>query len=234
MGDLVTYSLADSIATIAMDDGKVNALSPEMLVALNEAFDQAADDKAIVILTGRPGVFSAGFHLPTLTGGGVESVDLLLGGFELSYRLLSFPTPVVVASTGHALAMASFLLLSGDYRIGADTDSKVGANEVAIGMVMPATAIEICRYRLAPAHFHRAVITAEIYRPAAAVEAGFLDAVVPESELAAAALDVAARLAKIDMTAHAHTKHRARQQMLAAMRVGMEADRTSMREALGV
>jgi enoyl-CoA hydratase len=234
VGELVAYELAESIATVTMDDGKVNALSLPMLAELNAAFDRAVADGATVVFTGRPGVFSAGFHLPTLTGGGEDSVELLIGGFELSYRLLSFPTPVVIAATGHALAMASFLLLSADYRLGPDTDSKIGANEVAIGMTMPFTAVEICRYRLAPAHFHRAVITAEIYRPASAVEAGFLDRVVPVAEVAAAAQEVAVRLSSLDASAHRHTKLRAREQMLAAMRAGIETDGASMRGALGV
>ncbi|MGH9169851.1 MAG: crotonase/enoyl-CoA hydratase family protein [Acidimicrobiales bacterium] len=234
MTELVAYELAQSIATITMDDGKVNALSMTMLAEVNRALDRAVDDKATVVFTGRPGVFSAGFHLPTLTGGGQDSLDLLMGGFELSYRLLSFPTPVVIAATGHALAMASFLLLSADYRIGPDTESKIGANEVSIGMTMPATAVEISRYRLAPAHFHRAVITAEIYRPASAVEAGFLDRVVPLAELGAASGEVAVRLAGLDMAAHAHTKLRARRQMLDAMRAAIDADRAAMRAALGL
>src|SRR5580692_4984076 len=44
MSELVSYAAADGIATIAMDDGKVNVLSLEMLAAINKAFDQAESD----------------------------------------------------------------------------------------------------------------------------------------------------------------------------------------------
>jgi enoyl-CoA hydratase len=74
----------DSVATITMDDGKVNALSLQMLTELNAALDRAAADRAVVVLTGRPGVFSAGFDLPVLRAGGSAAFAMLRAGFELS------------------------------------------------------------------------------------------------------------------------------------------------------
>ena len=58
MSGPVTYELKDSVATITMDDGKANAMSLPMLSALNAALDRAVADRAIVVLTGRPGIFS--------------------------------------------------------------------------------------------------------------------------------------------------------------------------------
>jgi enoyl-CoA hydratase len=224
MADLVTYGLNDSVATIVMDDGKVNAISRRMLAELNAALDRAVADEAIVVLTGRPGVFSAGFDLKELSAGGATTREVLNGGFRLAERLLSFPTPVVIACTGHAMAMGVFLVLSGDYRVGADGPYKIVANEVAIGLTMPHTAIEICRARLAPAHFHRAVINAEIYTPVRAVPAGFLDEVVPAADLEHAARDTAARLGALNLPAHKATKLRARSDALKALRRAIELD----------
>jgi enoyl-CoA hydratase len=229
MNELATYSLRESIGTIVMDDGKMNVLSPRMLAELNAALDRATADRAVVVLSGRAGVFSAGFDLKVLTAGGNDALDMLRAGFELAERLLSFPTPVVIACSGHALAMGVFLLLTGDYRIGADGPHKIGANEVAIGLTMPRAAVEICRQRLAPAHFQRAVISAEIYAPAEAVAAGFLDRVVSGDELSSAAAETAARLVKLDMAAHAATKRRAREETLQALRAAIEADQAELR-----
>ena len=228
MSDIVTLELKESIATIRMDDGKVNVISPAMVAGLNAALDQAKADRATVILTGREGMFSAGFDLRVLTAGGPTAIDLLFSGFELAERLLSFPTPVVIACPGHAVAMGVFLLLSGDYRIGAAGPFRIQANEVAIGLPMPAAAIEICRQRLAPAHFNRAVILAEAYSPDDALVAGFVDRVVQPAELREAAREVAAQLGKLNMTAHAASKLRAREQVLAAIRAGIEADRAAL------
>jgi enoyl-CoA hydratase len=220
----VRYRLEDAIATITMDDGKVNALSPLMLSELDRALDRAADDGAVVTLTGRPGVFSAGFDLGVLVAGGRAGRDMLLAGFELGERLLSFPAPVVIACTGHALAMGVFLVLSADYRLGATGDHKIGANEVAIGLTMPAFGIEICRQRLGPSFFHRAVINAEVFSPDEAVAAGFLDGVVPTPDLPAVARGVAGQLGGLDRESHTATKLRAREVSLKAIRSAIEAD----------
>lgn len=221
---LVTYQGETSVATIVMDDGKANVMSPQMIAELNAALDRAASDRAVVLLTGRQGMFSGGFDLRVLTGGGPDAIAMLQGGFELAERLLSFPTPVVVACTGHAVAMGAFLVLSADYRFGAAGAYKITANEVAIGLTMPPAAIEICRQRLAPTHFNRAVILAEVYAPDTAVEAGFLDRVVQPAELQQAARSAAEALSKLDMNAHAATKLRARDHALKAIRSAIEAN----------
>ena len=59
MTELVSYELKDGVATIAISNGKANALSQEVFEGLNAALDRAEQDKAVVILTGQPGVFSA-------------------------------------------------------------------------------------------------------------------------------------------------------------------------------
>lgn len=228
---LVTTTLEDGIATIAMDDGKANVLSPVMQGELNAALDAAQADEATkaVVITGREGRFSAGFDLGVLQGGGEAALGMLRGGFDLSHRLLSFPKPVVMACNGHAIAMGVFLLLSGDYAVGTAGPFKIMANEVAIGLTMPLAAVEICRQRLAPAHFNRAVITAEMYDPAGATAAGFLDEVVDAADLAGAAHAAAARLAALHPAAFANTKLRAREGALAAIRAGADADDAALR-----
>jgi enoyl-CoA hydratase len=169
-------------------------------------------------------MFSGGFDLAAMRAGGSASVDMLLGGFALSERLLSFGAPVVAACTGHAIAMASFLLLSVDYRIGVAGAFKIGANETAIGLPMPHYGVEICRQRLTPAHFQRTVINAEIFTPDEAVAAGYLDRVVAPDELDAAAREITAALAALDRATHTATKLRTREQALQAVRAAIEAD----------
>ncbi|HSW11685.1 MAG TPA: crotonase/enoyl-CoA hydratase family protein [Solimonas sp.] len=233
MSELVRYELEGGIATLTMDDGKANALSPQMQAAINAALDRAEADKATVILTGRPGKFCAGFDLGIISAAGAPARDMLMGGFTLAARLLAYPRPVVIACSGHGLAMGAFLLLSGDYRIGVAGDFKIGANEVAIGMTMPWTAIEICRPRIANEYLNRVVINAEIFNPEGAVAAGFLDRVVPPEQLAAAARETALAMGKLNMAAFAATKQRLRAESLEAVKAGMERDDVGFREWLG-
>lgn len=88
-----------------------------------------------------------------------------------------------------------FLLLSGDYRVGAAGPYQFTANEVAIGLTMPRAAVEILRQRLTPAHFNRAALLAEPFSPDDAVQAGFLDRVVSAADLPDAARSTRARSA---------------------------------------
>jgi enoyl-CoA hydratase len=220
----VSYQRRESVATITMDDGKVNALSLDMLEQVGGALDRATADRAAVLLTGRPGIFSAGFDLDVLRGGGKDALAMVKSGFELAERILSFPTPVVIACPGHAIAMGSFLVLSADYRIGVSGTFRLTANEVAIGITMPRAAIEICRQRLTPAAFNRAVVLADVFSPDEAVAAGFLDRLVPPPELSEASLAVAERLAALDGDAHRSTKLRARAGALRDLRAAIERD----------
>jgi enoyl-CoA hydratase len=229
MDPLVSYQLLDGVATIVMDDGKVNALSRQMLASVVDALDRAASDGAVVVLTGRVGIFSGGFDLKVLKADGTEAAHMLEEGFELALRLLEHPTPVVIACNGHAVAMGVFLLLSGDYRIGADGPFRIVANEVAIGLTMPWAAIEICRQRLTPSDFNRVVNLAESFTPSDGVAAGLLDQVVSEVDLLPTATMMASGLAGLDRTAHESTKRRAREAAVIAIRRGLDDDRETFR-----
>jgi enoyl-CoA hydratase len=218
MSDIATYTLDQGVATIRMDDGKANALSNAMLDGVHAAFDRAEADDAVVVLTGRDGRFSAGFHLPTLRAGGPDADRMVRSAFDLAVRMLTFPRPVVIACSGHAYAMGSFLLPSADYRIGASGPYTITANEVLIGIVMPRSAIELCRYRIPPSHLHRVLVMAEAFTPENAVGAGFLDAVVGDDELLVAAHEVARRSLEFDAKAYAATKARLQESMLPRLR----------------
>jgi enoyl-CoA hydratase len=227
MSELVSYQLEDGIATIGMDDGKVNAFSIQMLGELHEAFDRAEGDGAVVVLTGREGCFSAGFDLKVFAGGDVEQVvEMLRLGATLAERVLGFQTPVLLASGGHTVAAGAFLALAADVRIGVEGDFRVGLNEVQIGLTVPWFVIELARQRLHPGHFSRAVVNAAMYSPKEAVEVGYFDQVVPAGELRGASLQEAARLAQLDRAAHAATKQRARADALAAIRKAIESEMT--------
>jgi enoyl-CoA hydratase len=224
MSEPVSYELEERIATIAIDDGKVNAFSIPTLEAIHAALDRAEADNAVVVLTGREKYFSAGFDLNVFKQEPDRVVEMLTLGARLCERVLSFPTPVVVACSGHAIAAGSFLPLAADLRIGVDGPYKLGLNEVQIGLTVPLFVVELARQRLAPVHFDRALVTAAMYEPHEAVEAGFLDRVVSPKELRGASLDAARQLATLDPAAHRATKQRVRASALEALRAGIETE----------
>ena len=128
------------------------------------------------------------------------------------------------------MAMGSFLLLSGDYRVGAAGPYKFSSNEVAIGLTVPRAALEILRQRLTPAAFTRAAILAETFTPQNAVEVGFVDRVVDPAEVSAVTRSIATVMASLDMRAHSSTKLRAREQTLAAIRAAIDTDVAAFRQ----
>ncbi|MGE8189739.1 crotonase/enoyl-CoA hydratase family protein [Pseudomonas sp. NPDC086278] len=214
MSELISYHLEDGIATLTLSNGKVNAISPDVIAAFNAALDQAVTDRAVVIITGTPGILSGGYDLKVMTSGPKEAVALVTAGSTLARRLLSHPFPVIVACPGHAVAKGAFLLLSADYRIGVDGPFSIGLNEVQIGMTMHHAGIEIARDRLSKVALQRSVVNGEMFNPKSAVEAGFLDVVVSAEELQGAALAAARQLKKINMTAHKNTKLKVRKALL--------------------
>src|ERR1700722_9059965 len=75
MGDRVHVTVEESVATIAMDDGKVNALSPGMLREINEGLDHAElEGVAAVVIAGNAKVFSGGVAFKVLPGGGQPAI----------------------------------------------------------------------------------------------------------------------------------------------------------------
>ena len=224
MNEFVIYQSEETYAIIAINNGKANAISHEVIAGLNASLDKAAEEKKVVILTGKTGFFSAGFDLKVMAKSPESAKELVTKGSKLSLRMLSFPQPIIVACSGHAIAKGAFLLLSADYRIGVEGAFKIGLNEVMIGMTMHNAGIAIAKARLSEVYLNRSVNNAEIYSSKQAIAAGFLDIIVPEDHLMSTAVKVAEMSAKLNKKAHAETKLKVRKQHLEALENAIELD----------
>lgn len=228
MSELIHYSCDQGIATLTLNNGKVNAISPDMVAAFNTCLDQAEADRAIVIITGQPGILSGGYDLKVMTSSPENAINLVASGSTLARRMLAHPYPIIVACPGHAIAKGAFLLLSADYRIGADGPFNIGLNEVLIGMTMHHAGIELAKDRLTKPAFQRSVINGELFNPKDAVAAGFLDRVVAAEQLMNTALEVASMMKNINMTAHRNTKLKVRKGLLEALDAAVESDKIQL------
>ncbi len=227
MSEVVGYQLQDGVAVINLDNGKVNAVSHEVIDGLNKALDQAEADKAVVVLTGKPGILSGGYDLKVMQTSMDAAIGLVTAGSTLARRMLAHPFPIIVACPGHAVAKGAFLLLSADYRIGVAGAFQIGLNEVAIGMTMHHVGIELARGRLTTPAFHRSVINAEMFGPEAALNAGFLDQVVAPEALMDTAMATAKAMKKLNMRAHKQTKLKSRAEFLATLDKSIALDQES-------
>lgn len=222
--EFVNVLIEDGIANITLQNGKVNAISHQVVEELNAALDQAEEAKAVVVLTGQPGILSGGFDLKTMQKSMTDAMALVTEGSKLTRRMLAFPTPIITACGGHAVAKGAFLLLCSDYRIGVNGAFKIGLNEVAIGMVMHHAGIEMARGRMPINYFNRSVINAEMFSPEQAINAGFLDLVVEPEQLMETAKKVATQFKTLNMRAHHGTKLKLRKELLETMDLAIELD----------
>lgn len=224
MNQFVSYTTENNYAIITIDNGKVNAISQEVIDGLNNTLDLAEAAKKVVILTGKNGIFSAGYDLKTMTKSPESAKALVTNGSKLVHRMLSFKLPIIAACSGHAVAKGAFLLLGCDYRVGVEGDFKIGLNEVMIGMTMHNAGIVMAKARLAPVFFERSVINAEMYDPKDAITAGFLDRVVPQEFLMSTAAKIAEMFSKLNLRAHAQTKLKVRKHYLADLKQAIALD----------
>ena len=227
MSDLVSYTMTEGVATVTLANGKVNALSPDVIAGIHAALDRAEMDEAVVVLTGQPGILSGGYDLKVMKSGPEATRNLVASGSALTLRMLAHPQPIVVACPGHAVAKGAFLLLACDYRVGVEGPFQIGLNEVKIGMTMHHVGLALARDRLTPSAFQRSVVNAEMFGPQAAMEAGFLDQVVATEQLMPTALALAQQLAQLNKKAHAQTKRKARKVLLEALAAAIEVDKVS-------
>ena len=223
MSELTNYELNDHVATITMNDGKANAFGPNMIAAVNGQLDRAAEEAKAVVLTGRPGLFSGGFDLKIIRGGDPKVGRAMgLAGAKLMMRLYGLPQPLVIAASGHAVALGAFCLLTADYRVGTAGDFRIGLNETAIGMSLPPFGLMLAKERLSKRYLARAAIAATMFSPTEAKDAGFLDEVVGADELRETAQRVARSMVELDGASYATVKQSLRGDSITRVLEGLD------------
>jgi enoyl-CoA hydratase len=204
---IATLTSKDDISIITLDDGKANVFSPKMIQDVNECLDKVPTESGAIIITGREGMFSAGFDLKIISAGDIQAtMDMTLSGFKLLSRIFSFPRPILAACSGHGIALGTFLLCCCDYRVGVKGDFMIGANEMRTNMVIPIPILELISYRVSASHKYRAILGAEMYSIESGVEAGLIDEVVDPENLMETAMLKAKDLATMGHPSYTLTK----------------------------
>jgi enoyl-CoA hydratase/carnithine racemase len=122
----------------------VNALNPDLLLALRDAVEAAPKGGARgIVISGGPNVFSGGLDVPHLMGLDAAALkSAWTGFFDTAVAIAKSPVPVVAAIAGHAPAGGCVLALCCDYRVMARSPDpakpfRIGLNEVQVGLVPP-------------------------------------------------------------------------------------------------
>lgn len=209
----------DGILELRLARPPVNALSPELIVALRDAVLGAETSGATgVVLSGRPGLFSAGLDVPAFLA--LERADVSAAWrafFELCEAIARSPIPIAAALTGHAPAGGCVLALFTEYRVLAEGKSKIGLNEVAVGLHMPWVIHEAARFVVGTRNAQRMSTSGKLWSVAEAQALGLVDEVVPEDQVVERCLDwVRSQLAQ-PKSASRWAREVARQPLYAAL-----------------
>ncbi|HKA15411.1 MAG TPA: enoyl-CoA hydratase/isomerase family protein [Myxococcota bacterium] len=196
------------IRWLVLDRPPANAIDESLLADLFAAVERARVDDAVraVVLTGAGAFFSGGFDL-SAPRREAEVVAVMNDMYRGAHRaLLALPKPTIARVAGHAIAGGLVLALACDYRLGRESDWKLGLNEVAIGASYPKAAIEIVKLRLTHAQAAELTLGAGLYPVSHAVRLGAVHELLPAADFDAAVLRRAERLAAFPREAYAHTK----------------------------
>jgi enoyl-CoA hydratase len=221
MSQFATLKIEDGIAIISLNDGKANAFSFAMMEALNACFDEAEAKADVIVLTSEGRAMCAGFDLKVMKEQPDRVADMVGMGGQFLTRVFGNDKPVVIASPGHGIAAGGLLMLSADYRIGAEGEARYGLNESAIGMVLPSFGQDLAEFKINNKYLDMCFVGAELIDTPTAIEAGFLDEAVPADQLMARAMEKAKALQALHPKAYAGNKRLVRGATTEKMAAGL-------------
>ncbi len=178
-------SHADDILELRLSRPPVNALNPAMDEHLSQAIGEAADGNArALIISGSPGMFSAGLDVPELLQLDQQGMKAFWGSFfRLLERIARSDIPVVTALTGHSPAGGTVIALFADYRIQADGDFRMGLNEVQVGLVVPPVIHQALARLIGPYRAERHLVAGQMIPVSDALKVGLIDEIVASDQL---------------------------------------------------
>lgn len=221
----IKLDIQDEIALITFDDGGSNVIDHGVMAALESGFEQAEKTARVIVLQGRPGCFCAGYDIRVMTGGDPDAARALgRRGGRFAYLLFSSPRPLVTVTAGHAFTIGLLFMACADVRIGEFGEHRYGMTETRLNVPFSAWPLAVLGMRLNPAHQVPALLHSRTYDPAGALEAGFIDELVPTGAGLETALARARELAALPTEAYAESKLALRLDALRIMAADLELE----------
>jgi enoyl-CoA hydratase/carnithine racemase len=191
----------------------VNALNRDLVRELSDAVKAAKDASAIVI-SGQPGLFSAGLDVPSLLALGRESIsEFFIDLWRLLRAIAASPTPVVFSITGHCPAGGTVLAIQGDYRVMAKGEFRLGLNEVQVGL-FPGGVIHDAFKRLVGGHAGQLLTRGALIDPATALRVGLVDELCEPDQVESRSLELAREISLLPREPMLRTRALVRQDLV--------------------
>lgn len=180
--ETLKLSFQKDIAIVELNRPKAHAINSLMANELSQCFADldAANHVSAAVLTGSGTIFSAGLDLKELYKYSEDELDRLWQAFgRMVTDMARFSKPLVAAVNGHAPAGGCVLALCCDYRIMAQEGGRIGLNEVAVGVVLPAPVIELARFTIGSEKTSHMVLNATLMDPEEAHTFGLVNELCP-------------------------------------------------------
>lgn len=177
----------DQIIELRLSRPPVNAINPTLLLELSDSikkYTKNQGDKKAIIISGAPGMFSAGLDVPALLELSRPEMQSFWRMFlELWRDLASSPIPIVAALTGHSPAGGTVLSLFCDYRVLAEGKFKVGLNEAQVGLIAPMPVVYALQRLVGIREAERHLVAGDLISPEKALQIGLVDELAPVDDV---------------------------------------------------
>lgn len=194
----------------------VNALNMALVQRLDAELAAAAEQHVpALVLSGQPGLFSAGLDVREVAAAAAEPLRRFIDAFfKLQERLARSPVPVVAAITGHCPAGGTVLALYCDHRVMARGPFRIGLNEVQVGLYPGLTIYRAFERLVGSAKAASLLPRGAMLDPDAALASGLVDELAEPEQVVARALELAVELTRLPPQAYARTRSLVRTDLL--------------------
>ena len=208
-------SHAEGILELRLSRPPVNALDPAMVEHLGQAFDEAiGGDARALIISGSPGMFSAGLDVPELLKLDQQGMKKFWQSFfGMLGRIARSDIPIVAALTGHSPAGGTVIALFADYRIQAEGEFRMGLNEGQVGLVVPPVIHQALVRLIGPYSAERHLVGGQMIPVTDALDVGLVDEIVAPDQVIDRAVDWCRALLALPAQAMAETRRLCRRDL---------------------
>jgi enoyl-CoA hydratase/carnithine racemase len=204
-----------TVRELRLERPPANALAPELVTALAAAVRAAPDDGAgALVLSGAPGMFSAGLDVPYLLTLDRHGIAAAWAGFyDLLQALAGSPVPVAAAITGHSPAGGAVMAIFCDRRIMAEGRFAIGLNEVQVGIPLPPALFGALRRVVGQRAAEGLGVAGAMVTPDEAYRLGLVDELAPPDEVIGRAIGWCETLLGLPRGPMLATRERARRDL---------------------